>query len=219
MLQRTEQPATHPGRTQSATFTPKMPLASQTTSPAAPPTHGDPESLPVHAPRERTRLLRSILSQLAGWFRRHPFLSATALYSVLMGVTAGVVNWSYGQDWRYAYDQIPYNESGVRFFSVTIPAGFELTRNIIDRTHRTLLSGRFPQQHTINPMGDHGMWGVYTGRSRMRDFGSSRGYIPQSVGIYSVPMSICLLTTNSESVPTFSYDPGKSPFGPGGVTL
>jgi len=64
------------------------------------------------------------------------------------------------------------------------------------------------------------MWGVYTRRIRMRDFGSSGGYISQSVGVYSVPVyMIYPLTTNSASMPTFSYDPGNSPLGPGGVTL
>jgi len=197
-----------------------MPGTSRTTSPTAPSTHSDIEELPAPTLRERTRLLRSILSRLAGWFRRHSFFSATILYSALMGVTAGVVYWSYDQDWRYGYDQIPDNGSGVRFFSVTVPVGFGLTRIIVDRTHRTFSSGRFGQQHTINPMGDYGMWGVCARRVRMRDFGSGGGYIPQSVGIYSVPMyTIYLLTTNSESEPTFSYDPGKSPLGPGGVTL
>ena len=88
MFQSTEQPTTHPDLTQLVAFTSEMTSAHQTASSIALSIYTEPEELPPALQAKKS--LQSVASWLASRSRRYPFLFATALYLVLMGIIATI---------------------------------------------------------------------------------------------------------------------------------
>ena len=72
---------------------------------------------------------------LVGQFRNHSFRSAIVLCLTLVGITAGLVHWSYGYGVSFAERQILFGEDGVSFSLISLaPIGFEPMRHIVGRT-------------------------------------------------------------------------------------
>lgn len=180
LLQSPERSTLFPDPVRPTTFARDMPDTSQTTSfTPLPPTVGDLEgAVPSSTPGEFDAFLppvqksllpsaaRSLLpsvSPLINAVRQNPLASATAVCAVLIGVTAGVVNLYYNWDWLEG-DRIiqgMHNESGVSFyFCLTVQVGFKLARCLVDRAHRTWLSGGCGQQNYVDRVGGHRMRGI-----------------------------------------------------------
>lgn len=190
------------------------------TTPSAPsPNHGDLENL-VPVPPKKS-LLSSVFPRSASVARRYPFLLATFLYAVLVGMTAGVSRWSHSRDTRPVSEQIPDGQSGVRFlFMVSLaPVGFEPSRNNVDRPHRPRID---LASRTLSVKWEIAGCGVY----RLPTYppvGSTYAAAGcdscnRALDIYlnglvcSVRASAnYLFTTYSAPEPTFSYDPTNFP--------
>ena len=85
---------------------------------------------------------------------------------VLIAVIGTASYFSFRRDVRYPYKEPLHTKDGVSFSPVLLtPAGFELTRHIVDDTRRTWLYDRFGQSNADNRMEGRGMWGILpTGR-------------------------------------------------------
>ena len=119
LLPPTIQSVVSPNPTQLTALTREMPDPPQTAPPSPILAQGDPEGLvPIPPNKPLPSLGFSCLASVA---RRSPFFSAIFLYAFLVGGIAGVAKWSYNRDARPAYEQIPYNDSGVSFRDLISP--------------------------------------------------------------------------------------------------
>jgi len=75
---------------------------------------------PQKVPQKKSLLL-SVFPWLTSTVRRHPFLSAFFLYTVLTGFVAGVAKSSYNRDKRGPDANFPYKGNGVSFASGSQP--------------------------------------------------------------------------------------------------
>lgn len=102
------------------------------------PIHVDSERLVPVPPKKLP--LPSVFSRLASVVRQYPFSSTILLYLCLAGGIAGATKSSYNRDNREVGwpDDKPYRNVDRVSSSVSLTlVGFDLTRYIIDRTHRT----------------------------------------------------------------------------------
>ena len=80
----------------------------------------DPEGSHPPVTGNKLLFLRSVFSRLVDMADRHLLISAILFYVAVMAVTAGVAKSTYNRDVRPAYDEMPYNQSGVCFSSVSL---------------------------------------------------------------------------------------------------
>jgi len=106
-----------PGPTQPTAFTREMSGTPQTTPPATPPAHSDPERLSISPVPQKKTSIGSVFSWCADLFCKYPLLSAVTLYVTLTGVTAGVAYQYYNQDMLSVWDDIKYSGNGVSFLT------------------------------------------------------------------------------------------------------